>query len=174
MFGGAQVPVAGAAVKAVRVAKGRRGMTFSSASWGFDPQTASGDESVRERMPERMSLRLDAPAHGKKTKAMVLAIGVDPLDALTQGVDGLARFARHALPPRLEAGGLLLSLAPAPREAGWLDGRPFLGGGVRRSPDPRMSGERNDVLARGVARVDHELVGRLAIAAGDVVDHRSR
>jgi hypothetical protein len=97
-------------------------MTFSSASWGFDPQTASGDEIVRERMPERMSLRLDEPAHGKKTKAMVLAIGVDPLDALAQGVDGLARFARHALPPRLEAGGLLLSLAPAPREAGWLDG----------------------------------------------------
>ena len=53
-----------------------------SASWGFDPQTASGDEIVRERMPERMSLRLDESANGEKTKAMVLAIGVDPLDAL--------------------------------------------------------------------------------------------
>jgi len=47
-----------------------------SASWGFDPQTASGDEIVRERMPERMSLRLDESANGEKTKAMVLAIGV--------------------------------------------------------------------------------------------------
>ena len=73
-------------------------MTFSSASWGFDPQTASGDEIVCERMPERMSLRLDEPADGKKTKAMVLAIGVDPLDALAQGIDGLTRFARHAAP----------------------------------------------------------------------------
>ena len=65
-------------------------MTFSNASWGFDPQTASGDEIVRERMPERMSLRLDESANGEKTKAMVLAIGVDPLDALAQAVDGLA------------------------------------------------------------------------------------
>jgi hypothetical protein len=47
-------------------------MTFSSASWGFDPQTASGDEIVRERMPERMSLRLDEPAHGKKPKPWFL------------------------------------------------------------------------------------------------------
>jgi hypothetical protein len=30
-----------------------------SASWGFDPQTVSGGEIVGERMPERMSLRLD-------------------------------------------------------------------------------------------------------------------
>ena len=47
-----------------------------SASWGFDPQTVSGGEIVRECMPERMSLRLDESANGEKTKAMVLAIGV--------------------------------------------------------------------------------------------------
>ena len=65
----------------------------------------SGDEIVRERMPERMSLRLDESANGEKTKAMVLAIGVDPLDALAQGVDGLARFARHALRHALRQAG---------------------------------------------------------------------
>jgi hypothetical protein len=36
----------------VQAAKGRRGMTFVSASWGFDPQAVSGDEIVRERMRE--------------------------------------------------------------------------------------------------------------------------
>ena len=93
-------------------------MTFVSASWGFDPQTVGGDEIACECMPERMSLRLDEPAHGKKTKAVVLAVCVDPLDALAQGVDGLARFARHAFPPLLETDGLLLSLADTPRERG--------------------------------------------------------
>ena len=107
-----------------------KGDGLVSASRGFDPQTVSGDEIVGERMPERMSLRLDEPADGNKTKAMVLAIGVDPLDALTQGVDGLAGFARHPLPPFLEAGGLLLALADAPREAGRLDGVPFVRRGV--------------------------------------------
>ena len=37
-----------------------------------------------------------------------------------------------------------------------------------------MSGQRNDVFARRVARVDEQSVGRLAVAAGDVVDHRPR
>ena len=37
-----------------------------------------------------------------------------------------------------------------------------------------MSGERDDVLARGVAGVDQQSVGRPAVAAGDVVDHRPR
>jgi hypothetical protein len=60
-------------------------MAFSSASWGFDPQAVSGAEIVGERMPERMGLRLDQTAIGEKTEAMVLAIGVDPLDALAQG-----------------------------------------------------------------------------------------
>ena len=62
-------------------------MTFVSASWGFDPQAASGDEIVGERMPERMSLGLDETANGKKAEAAVLAIGVDPLDALAQSID---------------------------------------------------------------------------------------
>ena len=93
-------------------------MTFVSASWGFDPQALTGDEIVGERMPERMSLRLDESANGEKTKAMVLAVGVDPLDALAQAVDGLARFARHALPPRLEAGGAL-SPAFGPAAPAW-------------------------------------------------------
>jgi hypothetical protein len=35
-----------------------------------------------------------------------------------------------------------------------------------------MSGERNDVLAGGVTGVDQQSVGRPAVAAGDVVDHR--
>jgi hypothetical protein len=37
-----------------------------------------------------------------------------------------------------------------------------------------MSGERNDVLAGGITRVDQQSVGRPAVAAGDVVDHRPR
>ena len=37
-----------------------------------------------------------------------------------------------------------------------------------------MSGERNDVFACGVAGVDQQSVGRLAVAADDVVDHRLR
>ena len=37
-----------------------------------------------------------------------------------------------------------------------------------------MSGQRNDVLACGVAGVDQQPVGRPAVAAGDVVDHRPR
>src|SRR5258708_9292623 len=64
------------AAPAVRVAKGRKVL---GASWGFDPQAVGGGEIVGERMPERMRLRLDQPAHGKKAKAMVLAVGVDPL-----------------------------------------------------------------------------------------------
>ena len=100
---GAQVPVARCCGEGGSGGEGEKGDDLVSASWGFDPQTAGGDEIVRERVPERMSLRLDEPADRKKAKAMVLAIGVDPLDALAQGVDGLARLARHALPPRLEA-----------------------------------------------------------------------
>jgi hypothetical protein len=37
-----------------------------------------------------------------------------------------------------------------------------------------MTSERNDVFARGVAGVDQQSVGRPAVAAGDVVDHRPR
>jgi hypothetical protein len=37
-----------------------------------------------------------------------------------------------------------------------------------------MSGERNDVFACGVTGVDQQPVGRPAVAAGDVVDHRPR
>ena len=84
-------------------------------------------------MPERVSLGLDEPAHGKKTKAMVLAVGVDPLDALAQSIDSLARFARHALPPFLEAKGFFRPLSDAPRQRGRLDLVSFsgaLGGGV--------------------------------------------
>ena len=77
MFGGGLNPLSLApAVEVVRVAKGRRVMTFVRASWGFDPQTAGGDEVVRERVPERMSLGLDQPADREKTKAMVLAIAL--------------------------------------------------------------------------------------------------
>jgi hypothetical protein len=47
-----------------------------SASWGVDPQALGGDEVVRERMPERMSLRLDEPANGEKTKGLVLGLWV--------------------------------------------------------------------------------------------------
>src|SRR3984957_19409677 len=58
---------------------------------GGGPQTSGGEEIVGKRMPERMSLRLDEPAHGKKAEAVVLAVCMDPLDALAQGVHGLAR-----------------------------------------------------------------------------------
>jgi hypothetical protein len=53
------------AVKAVSGGEGEGGWRereeddLVSASWGFDPQTVSGGEIVGERMPERMSLRLD-------------------------------------------------------------------------------------------------------------------
>ena len=83
---------------------------------GFGPQTSGGEEIVGKRMPERMSLRLDEPAHGKKAEAVVLAVCMDPLDALAQGVHGLACLARHPLPPRFETDGLLVALADPPRQ----------------------------------------------------------
>jgi hypothetical protein len=148
-------------------------MTFVSASWGFDPQTVSGGEIVRECMPERMSLRLDESANGEKTKAMVLAVGVDPLDALAQSVNRFARFARHPLPPGLEAKGFFRPLSDPPRKRGRLDVLLFARRGrIDLNRPPGVSGERDDVLARGVARVDQQSVGRPAVAAGDVVDHR--
>src|SRR3984957_2388797 len=142
---------------------------------GGCPQTSGGEEIVGKRMPEPMSLRLDEPAHGKKAEAVVLAVCVDPLDALAQGVHGLACLARHPLPPRFETDGLLVALADAPRQAGQFDVVPVA---RRRRKDADwacdMIGERDDVLARGVARVDQEPVGRLAVAASDVVAHRPR
>ena len=75
---------------------------------GVGPQASGGHEVVGEGVPERMGLRLDQTANGEKTEAMVLAVGVDPLDALAQSIDSLARLARHPFPPRSEAGGLLL------------------------------------------------------------------
>src|SRR5258708_24879962 len=141
-------------------------MTFVSASWGFDPQALTGDEIVGERMPERMSLGLDEPAHGEKTDAMVLAIGVDPLDALAQSIDGLTRLARHPFPPFLEAKGFFRPLSDAPRKRGRLD--VLLFGRRRRIDADRtrdMSGERNDVFACGVAGVDQQPVRRPAVAA---------
>src|SRR5258708_32109607 len=117
-------------------------------------------------MPERMSLGLDEPAHGEKTEAMVLAIGVDPLDALAQGVHGLARLARHALPPFLEAKGFFRPLLDPSRKRGRLDGLLF---GRRRRIDADrtrdMSGERNDPFPCGVAGVDQQSGGRPAGAA---------
>ena len=62
-----------------------------SASWGFDPQTVSGGEIVRECMPERMSLRLDESANGEKTKAMVLAIGVFARASTCVSMEGQVR-----------------------------------------------------------------------------------
>ena len=91
-----------------------------------DPQAVGGQEVIGERVPERMGLGLDQTANWEKTEAVVLAVGVDPLDALAQSIDGLARFARHAFPPLPQAGGLLLSLANAPRQRGRLDVVPFL------------------------------------------------
>src|SRR5271170_3569738 len=98
---GAQVAVAGPCGEGGSGGEGERGDHLVSASWGFDPQAAGGHEVVGERVPERVGLRLDEPANGEKTKAMVLAIGVDPLDALAQGIDGLAASlamrSRHSL-----------------------------------------------------------------------------
>ena len=111
--------------------EGERVVALSSASWGFGPQASGGEEIVGERMPERVSLGLDETAHGKKTEAMVLAVGVDPLDALAQSIDSLARFARHAFPPFLEAKGFFRPLADPARQRGRLDLVSFsLGGGV--------------------------------------------
>jgi hypothetical protein len=136
-------------------------MALSSASWGFDPQTVSGEEIVRERMPERVSLGLDEPAHGKKTEAMVLAVGVDPLDALAQSVNRFARFARHALPPRLEAKGFFRPLSDPPRQRGRLDVLLFVWGRrIDADRTGRVSGKRNDVFACGVAGVDEQSVVR--------------
>src|ERR1700722_10626815 len=88
---------------------------------GAGPQTSGGEEIVGKRMPERMSLRLDEPAHGKKAEAVVLAVTMDPLDALAQGVHGLARLARHPLPPPPATDGLPVApagAAPPARRAG--------------------------------------------------------
>ena len=132
---------------------------------GIGPQASGGHEIVGDGVPERVGLRLDETANGKKTEAVVLAVCVDPLDALAQSIDSLARFARHAFPPRLETDGLLLSLADTPRERGRLDVVPFAGRGrIDAHRTRRMSGERNDVFARGVACVDEQSVGGLAVA----------
>src|SRR5580704_1771039 len=96
---------------------------------GIGPQASGGHEIVGDGVPERVGLRFDETANGKKTEAVVLAVCVDPLDALAQSIDSLARFARHAFPPRLETDGLLLSLADTPRERGRLDVVPFAGRG---------------------------------------------
>jgi hypothetical protein len=123
---GARVPVARPCGEGGSGGEREKGDDPVSASRGFDLQAAGGHQVVRERMPERMSLRLDEPASGEKTKAMVLAIGVDELDALAQGVDGVARFARHALPPFLEAKGFFRPLADPPRQRARLDGLLFV------------------------------------------------
>jgi len=52
-------------------------MTLVSASWDFDPQAAGGDEVVGECVPERMSLGLDQPADGKKTKAVLRKLALE-------------------------------------------------------------------------------------------------
>jgi hypothetical protein len=65
VFGGLKRLSLAFAVKAVsgggreREEREERDDDLVSASWGFDPQTVSGGEIVGERMPERMSLRLD-------------------------------------------------------------------------------------------------------------------
>ena len=64
---------------------------------GVGPQALGGHEVVGDGVPERMGFGLDQTAHGKKTKAVVLAVGVDPLDALAQGIDSLARFAKPSV-----------------------------------------------------------------------------
>jgi hypothetical protein len=96
---------------------------------GVGPQALGGHEVVGDGVPERMGLGLDQTAHGKKTKAVVLAIGVDPLDALTQGINSLARFARHPFAPRLEAGSFSRLRRRLARLAGLMSS-PSLGGGV--------------------------------------------
>ena len=148
-------------------------MTFVSASWGFDPQTVSGGEIVRECMPERMSLRLDEFANGEKTKAMVLAVGVDPLDALAQSVNRFARFARHPLPPGLEAKGFFRPLSDPPRKRGRLDVLLFARRGrIDLNRPPGVSGTTCSRSWRSSCR---PAVGRRpAVAAGDVVDPRPR
>src|SRR5690348_10092448 len=70
---------------------------------GLQAEARSGDEIVGEGVPERLGLGLDQAANGEKTKAMVLAVGIDAFDALAQGVDGLAGLARHPFPPRLSS-----------------------------------------------------------------------
>src|SRR5882757_8780632 len=105
-----------------------------------------------------------SPRTARKSKPWFLRSALIRSMRLAQSIDRLARFARHAFPPFLETGGLLLALADASREAGQFEVVPFV---RRRRVDAhrtrRMSGERDDVLARGVARVDQKLVGRLAI-----------
>ena len=68
---------------------------------GIGPQASGGHEIVSDGVPECVGLRFDETANWKKTEAVVLAVCVDPLDALAQSIDSLARFARmrsrHAL-----------------------------------------------------------------------------
>jgi hypothetical protein len=61
------------------------GRLSGSAGSGGGPQAEAvgGEEVVGQRVPERMGLRLDQTADREKTEAVVLAVGVDPLDALS-------------------------------------------------------------------------------------------
>ena len=59
----------------------------SGGSGGIGSQALSCYEVVGEGVPERMGLRFDQTANREKTKAVVLAIGVDALDLLAQGID---------------------------------------------------------------------------------------
>src|ERR1700733_11149432 len=105
------------------------------------------------------------PRTGRNPKPWFLRSALIRSMRLAQSIDRLARFARHAFPPRLETDGLLLSLADTPRERGRLDVVPFAGRGrIDAHRTRRMSGERNDVFARGVACVDEQSVGGLAVA----------
>src|SRR5258708_22401868 len=104
---------------------------------GIGPQASGSHEIVGDGVPERVGFRLDEAANGKKAEAVVLAVCVDPLDALAQSIDSLARFTRHAFPPRLEARGFFRPLPDPPRERGRLDVVPFTVRGRIAADRPR-------------------------------------
>src|SRR5579883_3541766 len=67
-------------------------------------QAEAAHEVVGERMPEQDGLDLCLAAHRETHEAALAQMSIDAFSKPTQAVDRLAGLARHARPPRLDAG----------------------------------------------------------------------
>src|ERR1700761_9415944 len=81
-------------------------------------------------MPQRHGLGLDQAAHWKEAEAVVLGVGVEPLDQLADSEHGLPLWGLHPPAPLFDGFGLAVSLALAIGQNPWAD---VLALGRRRS-----------------------------------------
>src|SRR5271170_5578318 len=108
-------------VKAMQIHWSRLSRASPGRSGCLRPQPLTGHHIVGQRVPQREGFGLDQTANGDKAKAVVLAVRVDPLDALAQRIDSLACLARHAFAPRLDTVGLQRASFCSPLERLRLD-----------------------------------------------------